>query len=104
MTFINRLPYGAPGSPKRAAWHAEEERLNAELRTRCEADAGTQNWPVAARDALFSAAWERGHSSGREEVAVEYPELVSVAVDVLKGFADANGLRIERCIREAEGV
>lgn len=84
--YTNNLPFGGDRKQPdwqevRAAYNAENERVLALFRADLEAEYGTANY--SKRDKLYALAWEYGHSSGLNEVAMYYDELCDI-VD-LKG-------------------
>lgn len=61
---------------QRDARRAEEARLDEMFRADLERQYGLTGHPKA--DKVFSLAYERGHSGGREQVANEYSELAEL--------------------------
>jgi hypothetical protein len=70
-TYKNALPYARPKEDRAVfdAYKAEEARLFDLFVTDLRASLGME--PGPAFDALFAHAWEKGHSSGFSEVAIE---------------------------------
>lgn len=63
-----------------AAYHAETRRLEAQFQADLEEQYGMKGHPKAG--ALFNKAWERGHSSGYQEVANYYDDLYELITPV----------------------
>jgi hypothetical protein len=81
--YKNALPYARPKEDRAVfdAYQAEVVRLNALFMDDLRAHLGME--PGPAFDALFAHAWEKGHSAGFSEVAIE----ASDAADLLKAGA-----------------
>lgn len=69
--YRNNLPYARPKEDRAVfdAYQAETARLNALFETDLIAYLELEPGPVAEK--LFAFAWEKGHSSGFSEVAIE---------------------------------
>jgi len=62
----------------RAAYRTEEGRIIDSFKADLEKEHGTSAYQK--RDELFGVAWEKGHSSGLEEVANVYEDLIRIIV------------------------
>lgn len=85
--YDNHLPYpqfkssvvpstAADRRAERAAYRAENTRLEVQFKADLEAEFGVIGNPKA--DKCFSLAWDYGHSSGYREVYSYYSELVEL--------------------------
>lgn len=78
--YKNTLPYPGSKDPdktaKRAAYRVETARLEAALKADLEDEHGVTGNPKA--DKCWEIAWERGHSSGYNDVACVYEDIVEL--------------------------
>jgi hypothetical protein len=92
--FVLTLPY-----PCRGLVHDElmkrRAELNAGFRKAVEHDFKTKVLPGTVRDRIFNEAWDEGHSSGYDEVAVYYERYAAIAL-----AAFAAGIKLSKRRKE----
>lgn len=72
--FKQKLPYAPPASKERAAYIEEGTRLNEAFRTALFEEYDVTNNPKVEQ--CYSLAYEFGHGSGHNEVAIYFADLV----------------------------
>jgi len=78
--YENKLPY-SPRSKDRAVWEAykaENDRLYDQFKKDLFEFHGVISFPKKVLDKAFSIAWDSGHSSGWNEIALYFNDLADL--------------------------